>query len=188
MEGDYPADDEKVHHKWGEYTFTGDELLNLRFDYGDGTYCYSGDFIPNYKLSEDLRVICSHFLYGGTVWSVDVIRSKDLGIYFYYKEGLTSTSIYFKTTISTVEELKEALKNAIIQYELAEEETEDFTEEQQAVYDQIKEAYSYKGGTYISSPDEVKPRFEVTCVVDTKAYIDNKFNELSNAVVALGGV
>lgn len=78
----------------------------------------------------------------------------------------------------------EAVTDAIIEYELAEEIIEPYTEAQQTAYNNIKKALSYSGQTNIYSTNEVSPTFKVKAYADVSSEIDN----LKTAIVALGGV
>lgn len=62
----------------------------------------------------------------------------------------------------------------IVEYDLKEEETEAYTDEQKQVYDEIvKTAKTYKTVTNIFSTNEVSPKFEVEYRQDIKALINN---------------
>lgn len=76
----------------------------------------------------------------------------------------------------------------IIQYPLAEEIIEPYTEEQQLVYNEIKKAHSYKNVTHIFSTDEIKPQIEVVYRKDWETINqkqEDRILALENAV--LGG-
>jgi hypothetical protein len=80
-----------------------------------------------------------------------------------------------KSKATTVTELKTWLsQNPItVEYELAEEEIETYTEVQKEVYEQIKNAISYKGQTNIFSTNEIKPIFEVEALADIGLLLNN---------------
>ena len=61
----------------------------------------------------------------------------------------------------------------MIEYELAEEEIETYTEVQKEAYEQIKNAISYKGQTNIFSTNEIKPIFEVEALADIGLLLNN---------------
>lgn len=85
------------------------------------------------------------------------------------------------TRFATIDNLKTwlAQKKAeenpvIVEYDLKEEETEAYTDEQKQVYDEIvKTAKTYKTVTNIFSTNEVSPKFEVEYRQDIKALINN---------------
>lgn len=60
-----------------------------------------------------------------------------------------------------------------VEYDLAEEEIEPYTAEQQVAYNKIKELYSYEDVTHISSDDEIKPKYEVTYLRDLQKLFNN---------------
>lgn len=183
MEGDYLADD-GVHHVMLERVLDGTEEWEI---YNSGAYSTNPSFnmiltdYANVSVYPKCNILIGQDVKANSHCAIQAIKTKLL--------------CQPSNNILTLEDWKAYLSEqyangtpVIVQYELAEEVIDPYTEEQQTVYDQIQELHTYKGGTYISSPDEVKPKLDVTFTVDTKAYIDNKFNELSNAVVALGGV
>ena len=84
--------------------------------------------------------------------------------------------IYFKNSaFTTVEQWRDFFNNndVLFEYE-CEEYVEAYTDEQQAVYDEIvKTAKSYKIVTNIFSTNEVSPKFEIEYRQDIKALINN---------------
>lgn len=92
---------------------------------------------------------------------------------------------YPRSIVSTVEELKAALKQyvsdgnpMIVTAELETPITEQYTPH--------PELRTYKPVTVVTNDDDAE--MQLKYVADTKAYIDNKFNELTTAIVALGTV
>lgn len=82
-------------------------------------------------------------------------------------------------TITTVEQannwLAEQKTNGtpvVANYMLKEEELEEYSEEQKAIYDEIMQARSYKEKTHIFSNDEISPIFDVEYVKDTNIVIN----------------
>lgn len=88
----------------------------------------------------------------------------------------TKDRIYFKNSaFTTVEQWRNFFNNndVLFEYE-CEEYVEAYTDEQQAVYDEIvKTAKSYKTVTNIFSTNEVSPKFEVEYRQDIKSLINN---------------
>ena len=78
---------------------------------------------------------------------------------------LNGKTITFETSVT----------NATVEYELAEEETEAYTEAQQEVYNQLQNVTPYKLVTNIST-DKAKLQFNY--IADTKTYIDNKVTNM----------
>lgn len=57
-----------------------------------------------------------------------------------------------------------------VEYELAEEEVEPYTEEQQSVYNELQKAKTYKNTTNIFSTNETSPSFKATYYKDLETY------------------
>lgn len=66
---------------------------------------------------------------------------------------------------------KQAGTPVIVEYKLLEEETEEYTEEQQEAYNQLKQLTSYEEETNVYSTNEVSPIFKVTAVKDINSVI-----------------
>ncbi len=149
---DYLADD-GIHHKRKQIILKGNE--NWRVASSDNQYYYlsmgTGTMIAN-------SFMCTH----------------------YTKEQMSTTTgqIRIKTELS-LEDWKAYLAEqyekgtpVTIEYELAEEEIETYTEEQQIAYNKIKNtAKSYKGTTHIFCTDEISCEFEATYIKDFETYV-----------------
>jgi len=165
MQGDYLADD-GVHHVRGEYELTGNENL-LYTQLNDNTFRF-GILISNKKPNS---TSISHFLcnIGQGVpdyyWDNDEVGVCEL-------RNPTIRAIVFRlplsiaTNIETAKAyLAEQYTNGTpvkVQYELVTEVIDPYTEEQQAVWEQIKALRTYKPVTHISSTDEVPATVNVT--------------------------
>lgn len=66
--------------------------------------------------------------------------------------------------------LTESVTDATIEYELAEEVIEPYTEEQQTAYEALKKARTYKDKTYWNSLDTVPSKKQITYYVDRESY------------------
>lgn len=95
-------------------------------------------------------------------------------------------SIWIKKEEMTLEEFRAYLAQqkangtpVVINYELAEEELEEYSAEQKAIYDEIMQAKSYKEKTHIFSADEIGPKFDVEWIKDTSIILNN----LSKSIV-----
>jgi hypothetical protein len=157
MEGDYLAED-GIHHTRKQAVLDGTEnWVTLTAQKGDNTsyfYCTKTD------MKKASSIICNQFK-NRAVWSTDVE-----GI-----QSITDNLIRLRintSRASTVSELKAWLAAqkeveipVLIEYELAEEEVESYTEAQKEAWKQIKNAKSYEGQTNIFSTDEICPIFEV---------------------------
>lgn len=169
MEGDYLAEDE-IHHKRKQTVLDGTEnWVTLTAQKGDNTsyfYCTKTD------MKKASSIICNQFI-NRAVWSTDVE-----GI-----QSITDNLIRLRintSRASTVSELKaclaaqkEAGTPVLIEYELAEEEVEPYTEAQKEAWKQIKNARSYEGQTNIFSTDEISPNFEVTARRNLNAILNS---------------
>ena len=65
------------------------------------------------------------------------------------------------------------ISGSIVEYELAEEETVPYTEEQREAYNKIKELYSYKGTTHITCENEVSCIFQTGYYKDLETILNN---------------
>lgn len=169
MKGDYLAED-GIHHKRKQTVLDGTEnWVTLTAQKGDNTsyfYCTKTD------MKKASSIICNQFI-NRAVWSTDVE-----GI-----QSITDNLIRLRintSRASTVAELKallaaqkEAGTPVLIEYELAEEEVETYTDEQKEAWKQIKNARSYEGQTNIFSTDEISPNFEVTARRNLNAILNS---------------
>lgn len=94
--------------------------------------------------------------------------------------GLYLVLVLTDQTITTVDAAntwlatqKEKGTPVVIEYKLAEEEIETYTEVQKEAYEQIKNAISYKGQTNIFSTNEIKPIFKVEALADIGLLLNN---------------
>ena len=183
MEGDYLADD-GVHHKRIERVFDGsdDENWSLQSINSNGIANFAIG-LADYSGRDENLSLCDYF----SSQSTPIAQTTNEGYYL-----TISKTLYIRiksTTASTVAELRTWLSNHNMkfQYELVEEQTEDFTEEQKTAWGEWKKARTYKNVTHISSEDETPANVEIEYVQDTKTYIDNKVTALTNAIISLGG-
>lgn len=151
MEGDYLADD-GVHHKMGEVVFDGsdDESWNVSSG-GTNGFVLIGQF-------DDIDInkngYCNYFIYTpGIAWQGIGKCGVNQNKTFWCQMTSSMTLTEFKTWLST--------HNLVVQYSLAEETTEDFTEEQKEAWEQIKNLKTYKPVTHISSEDETPAELKI---------------------------
>lgn len=169
MKGDYLAEN-GIHHKRKQTVLDGTEnWVTLTTQKGDNTSYF---YYAKTDMKKASSIICNQFK-NRAVWSTDV-------------EGIQSVIDNFirlrinTSRASTVSELKawlaaqkEAGTPVLIEYELAEEEVESYTEAQKEAYEQIKNAISYKGQTNIFSTNEIKPIFKVEALADIGLLLNN---------------
>lgn len=149
MQGDYPDDDEKVHHKMKEWVLN-ENNISMVTNYGTG---YN---VPRVLLNKTTLGYKSSWESGICLMSKYKEAKKITDIKsgtFTTINGANEVEIYDDrfTDLATARDL---LIGTVIQIKLAEETTEDFTEEQKTAWEQIKKARTYKNVTHISSEDE----------------------------------
>lgn len=158
-----------IHRRVGEIVLNGSENWNLD-DVYEGIYEYSisiNDVVVNYS-EDDVRVMSNYFK--GVAWR-DSWTKEDVVVSYMNRNSIrimtkTHTSIdAFKNWLST--------NNVTVQYELANEVIEPFTEEQQKAYDNIINNGTYKTTTNIYSSNEVAPTFKVEYSKDLETIINN---------------
>lgn len=195
MKGDYLADD-GIHHKRGQVVLDGSDdenWSNQGGEYDTDERMFFSVKVASIKADTPNRKgICNYFINSEkNVQSSQV----DITAFNFHSEAKYSNYIYFKIEKSKLNTLDETAwkkwlqnHNLIVEYELAEEVIESYTEEQQIVYNQIKKAYSYKNVTHIFSTNELSLEFEATYRKDLETLENNKEERLlalENAV--LGG-
>ena len=166
FEGDYLASD-GIHHVRKQLELDGTEAWELR--YTTKNYCtFSTHLETPYLLSKDVKALCTHYKYFGTVSTVAnmINRYKDIGFALYNNsESSSNTPIYINTTQTTLEgfkiflaEQKEAGTPVIVEYELAKEEIEPYTEAQQEAYNQL---CTHREITYIQTTNKFQPNMQI---------------------------
>ena len=70
--------------------------------------------------------------------------------------------------------------NMEIEYTLSEETIEEYTEEQQNVYNELKNLLYYQGYNYISSQDETSPTMQAFYIVDINTKLASISSRLTN--------
>lgn len=195
LEGSETKDD-GIHHIRKQIEFDGTENFQIRNTNEDGISTFSLSTITDYKHSSDLKALSSHFKNLATVATVGAMYSKEEGFSFYYTSSdETASSFYINSPHATLEEFKAYLAQqkqagtpVIVEYELAEEEIEEYTEEQQEEYDELQNLSSYKTVTNVFTD---KGLLEFTYTADTKTYVDNemnnKYNQLAQQILKIVG-
>ena len=166
MLGDYLADD-GIHHKRGQDTINISNTTKLSNGNVGGMFTTPRKI---YKANNNL--IGSNIIF-------DKNRTFTEGT-VYENQG---NVVFVGNSEDTFETLKAKYDGGMLEYDLAEEVIEPYTEEQQIVYNQITKATSYKNITHIFSTDEISPVFDVTYRKD----LETLFNNVTNAVIELGG-
>lgn len=172
--GDYLADD-GIHHKRKQIELDGTEDWVLYTGYSNNAekgYCYYLN-ITDCKIVRDTS-ISTHFknVFGAYQESTGYVGA--------FSDNLTVKNKYFISDKETLEQFKTYLAQqkqagtpVIVEYELAEEEIEAYTPEQQEAYNQLKQLTAYEEETNIYSTNGVSPVFSITAVKDINSVIED---------------
>ena len=165
MQRDYLADD-GIHHTKTQIQLDGVtnglKVSKVTKHSNNIYYCVINLVKQSINNMNDINgMYCSHFMPHFEVRP---------GSCYIAGSGLYLVLVLTDQTITTVDAAntwlaaqKEKGTPVVIEYELAEEVVEPYTEEQQAVYDKIKKtAHSYDEQTHIFSPDETSLIFDVS--------------------------
>ena len=172
--GDYLADDGIHHPIRGQITLDGTENFE-NWTSGTNTIGFKLASVNNLKSitsSTTQFILLSNYFTAST--SQNALANNDI-------EGIATTNgnLYFrinKTTASNLADFKTWLStnNVTVEYELATEEITPYTTEQQAAYDEIKQAISYEEQTNIlGSSSESNPIFDVEAYQSIKLLLQN---------------
>lgn len=167
MLGDYLASD-GIHHTRKVYTFTGNEDWTKAGT--QQTVFYAPDVIADAKLTQNVP-LCNYFKGVGNVGSASTMQSQDNNtialtngtngrVYLNSDKFADTTALITFLTNNTVK----------IEYELAEEIVEPYTDEQEEAYWQLQHCLMYEDYTKVECIDETKCKFEVTY------YYNNELN------------
>lgn len=169
MQEDYLADDE-IHHTRKQIVLDGSDDENWTVWTVSLTNVERFYINLEKALKDNGASLCSHFKFSK-------INSDTEHFSWSTSAGIRKRFVIFidKSKATTVTELKTWLsQNPItVEYELAEEEIETYTEVQKEAYEQIKNAISYKGQTNIFSTNEIKPIFKVEALADIGLLLNN---------------
>lgn len=175
MQGDYLADD-GIHHTKTQIQLDGVtnglKVSNVTKHSNDIYYCVINLVKQSLNNTTDVSsMYCSHFMPHFEVKP---------GSCYIAGSGLYLVLVLTDQTITTVDAAntwlatqKEKGTPVVIEYKLAEEVVEPYTEVQKEAYEQIKNAISYKGQTNIFSTNEIKPIFEVEALADIGLLLNN---------------
>ena len=182
--GDYLASD-GVHHKKQTIIFDGDESVNVYNASDENFNNYSVGIHSYYKkmLSYQADDKCSHFINLGHTpsWGRQAntfALSTENKLYLMFPKDVMTSADETKNWIT------EQYNNGTpltAEGTLAEEIIEAYTEEQQAVYNQLKNLILYKGYNYITCIDETKCKMKLTYRPDS----NSKIKSLEERIEAL---
>lgn len=173
-EGDYPADD-GTHHIRKQIVLDGTENWFKSSISTVNRFGLSNTYFSNItSLSAD-NTLCTHFKYESSGNSLNTYK-------------FLNTTMYFDTSITTLEEWKswlatqkEAGTPLILEYVLAEEEIVPYNEAQQTAYNKMKELETYRNVTNVFCTDEI------SCEFDTEYYKDLATMFTNQNQLILGG-
>lgn len=136
------------------------EEQDISFPLAQGQKLMQGDYLAD----DGIHHVMAEDTVSGTTATLS--DAKENGSYYCTQSTAGTLSGQVATFDSEV-------TDATIQYQLAEEVIDPYTEEQQAVWEQIKALRTYKPVTHISSTDEVPATVNVTYVKDLETVINN---------------
>lgn len=173
LEGDYlDLENEKEHHEWGKYIFTGDEGYNKSSTYSNEKY-FCG-YIPTpvaTNIKVDGKGICNYFNNFGDY--VQITDKECIRIWGQFQVRILASHL----TENSAEAFKAWLKSkydegnpVVVYYQLETPIELDFNNRQKLIAKQIKsEAHTYKNITNISAESaEVNPIVNVKYLKDTE--------------------
>ena len=173
--GDYLADD-GIHHVRKQMELDGTENITINQEANNVFKINNINDIGNDGSTTSVfGYYCSHF----KEYTQVQLRKNNVG---FCALGVGVNAIYLcfgsDSEVNSVEACKSFLQQqkqagtpVIVEYKLLEEETEEYTEEQQEAYNQLKQLTSYEEETNVYSTNEVSPIFKVTAVKDINSVI-----------------
>ena len=179
--------DNGIHHKRKQIALDGTETIriyNWSTPHERTTIFEVGNIIS--KKSDSIK-LCNYFkvvknttenLNKDEEYCLSVITG---AVWFSVSNEIATTVEQFKNWLA---QKKQEGKPLIIEYDLLEEEIEEYTEEQQEAYNQLQNIIPYKLITNISTE---KAGLVFKYIADTKTYIDNKYNSLAQKILNLAG-
>lgn len=179
---DYPGSN-GIHHVRKQIELDGTE--NWQLTARDGYYAFWLMYNAIGMVDRYNKKICTHFLYYAQLFTEAPINS------ICENSGSPNMIIFKVDFCTTIEEWKTYLSQqkaagtpVVVEYELAEEEIEEYTEEQQEAYNKLQNVLSYKTVTNVFTD---KAQLVFKYIADTKTYIDNKYNALAEQILNLAG-
>ena len=181
--GDYLADD-GVHHTREGRTVNGTES-NWTYYSANADWARPYFQITNKKTGEDdntANVVCNKMK--SVSWEEG--RNASINTYgvFSYSGDKRICFLVKKEELETqdTEGVKKYFQanNMEIEYNLSEETIEEYTEEQQNVYNELKNLLYYQGYNYISSQDETSPIMQAFYIVDMNTKLASISSRLTN--------
>lgn len=177
--GDYLAED-GIHHVRKQIELDGTENWSENINYTTENLLVAQVLITNAK-NQTANVLSNYFLYKSTSTEKNTLRFASTLLLITIDKNQFADVPALKTWLA---KQKQAGTPVTIEYELAEEEIEAYTPEQQEAYNKIVQtAKSYKNVTNIYSPDPVSPVFEVNYRKDIESMINNSLNNVNQQIL-----
>lgn len=165
MKGDYLARD-GIHHVRKQITLDGTDNIS---------YSISGTVSDRFSLSTDRKptdqteMLCSHFVCKagiGITSENKICYTNNSNIYIEVLRTITgitesdNSSQKVTKLNNYILQQNQAGKPIVIEYELAEEEIEEYTEAQKEIYNNLTHLIMYNGQNTLSSSNELKPQLK----------------------------
>lgn len=177
--------DDGIHHKRKQKELDGTENWMVL---GNNYYLAITDKKLRYEPTKG-KMLCTHFKETQGVGTAEIQLNEffeayyttgNYNVFFNYDNGAGGVDNW-KSYLS---QQKQAGTPVIVEYELATEEIEAYTEEQQTVHNQPQNAKTYKTVTNVFTENA---EVEMEYIAHTKTYIDNKYNALAQQILEIAG-
>lgn len=177
LEGSETKED-GIHHKRKQVELDGTENIQI-FEFGTAHITTTiFNFMSLITKKNNALKLCSHFkVLPNTTTTLNtddnwIMNDSAGNVFICIKNNLASTVEEIKTYLA---QQKQAGTPVIVEYELAEEDIEPYTEEQQTQRDQLQNAKTYKTVTNVFTDNA---EVEMNYIADTKTYVDNEINSI----------
>lgn len=170
--GDYLADD-GIHHVRKQIELDGTEIWTTIDSQNTDNTFYLATLAVDETISQEIDTVLSNIAIQGLVWGSDEgnlvqnIKMYAALRFRFWKEDVSDVEGWK----SYLAQQKQAGTPVIVEYVLAEEEIEPYTEEQQEAYNQLKQLTAYDEETNVYSTNSTSPIFKVTAVKDINSVI-----------------
>lgn len=184
--GDYLASD-GIHHKRTQVEINGTEANWVYYSAND-TWARPYILLSNKKIGENNNTANALCNKAKSISWADMIAGLNKYSIFTY-EGDNRISIAIKKEDLETQDTAGVKKyfqenNMVVEYNLAEEEIEPYTPEQQEAYNKLQNVLSYYNVTNVFTD---KAQLVFKYIADTKTYIDNRYNALAEQILNLAG-
>ncbi len=177
------TEDDGIHHKRNQVELDGTE--NWRLTARDGYYAFWLAYNEIGMIDRYNKKICTHFPYYSQIFTEAPVNS------ICENSGSPNLIIFKVDFCTTIEEWKTYLAQqkangtpVILEYELAEEEIEPYTPEQQEAYNKLQNAQSYYNVTNVLTD---KALLEFKYIADTQTWVLNKINNTNQQILEIAG-